>query len=88
MYDNADYTGIGKYLDEEKDDPDSQCCVVAKRNITKTMDNVPLNAAVGDRDAQGQHPHQGRAPCFRLPDWVVQWFLSVEFRNFVLLRFV
>lgn len=42
VYGDAGYTGMGKYLDEEQDDPDSRCCVAAKRNTIKKMDDGPL----------------------------------------------
>jgi len=32
IYGDAGYTGLWKYREEEQDDPDSRCCVVAKRN--------------------------------------------------------
>ncbi len=42
IYGDAGYTGMGKYLDEEKDDPDSRCCIAAKRNTIKEMEDGPL----------------------------------------------
>ncbi len=42
VYGDAGYTGMGKYLDEEKNDPDSRCCVAAKRTTIKKMDDGPL----------------------------------------------
>lgn len=44
VYGDAGYTGMWKYLDEEKDAPDSRCCVAAKRNAIKKMDDSPMNA--------------------------------------------
>lgn len=42
VYGDAGYTGMGKYLDEEKDAPDSRCCVAAKRGTIKTMEDRPM----------------------------------------------
>jgi len=41
-YGDAGYTGMWKYLDEEKDAPDSRCCVAAKHNAIKKMDDSPM----------------------------------------------
>ena len=42
VYGDAGYTGMWKHLDEEKDDPDSRCCVAAKRGVIKKMDDSPM----------------------------------------------
>ncbi|SFU87318.1 IS5 family transposase, partial [Halomonas korlensis] len=42
IYGDAGYTGMGKYLDEEKDAPDSRCCVAAKRGAIKKLDDSPM----------------------------------------------
>ena len=42
VYGDAGYTGMWKYLDEEKDAPDSRCCVAAKRNTIKKMEDSPM----------------------------------------------
>lgn len=42
VYGDAGYTGMGKYLGEQKDDPSSRCCVAAKRGAIKKMDDGPL----------------------------------------------
>jgi IS5 family transposase len=42
VYGDAGYTGMWKYLDEEKDAPDSRCCVAAKRGAIKKMDDSPM----------------------------------------------
>ncbi|MGM0914306.1 MAG: IS5 family transposase [Pseudomonadota bacterium] len=39
VYGDAGYTGMWKHLDEEKDAPDSRCCVAAKRGAIKKMDD-------------------------------------------------
>ena len=44
VYGDAGYTGIGKYLDEEKAAPDSRCCVAAKRGAIKKLDESPMKA--------------------------------------------
>ena len=42
VYGDAGYTGMWRYLDEEKDAPDSRCCVAAKRNTIKKMEDSPM----------------------------------------------
>ena len=42
VYGDAGYLGVWKYLDEEKDAPDSRCCVAAKRGAIKKMDGSPM----------------------------------------------
>ena len=42
VYGDAGYTGMWSYLDEEKDAPDSRCCVAAKRGTIKKMDDSPM----------------------------------------------
>ncbi|RRR31648.1 IS5 family transposase, partial [Schaalia georgiae] len=42
VYGDAGYTGMWKYLDEEKDAPDSRCCVAAKRGPIKKMEDSPM----------------------------------------------
>ncbi|MHB0775249.1 IS5 family transposase [Halomonas sp. WWR20] len=42
IYGDAGYTSMGKYLDEEKDAPDSRCCVAAKRGTIKKMEDSPM----------------------------------------------
>jgi transposase, IS5 family len=42
VYGDAGYTGMWKHLDEEKDAPDSKCCVAAKRGVIKKMDDSPM----------------------------------------------
>ncbi|MEQ5803193.1 IS5 family transposase [Halomonas sp. H10-9-1] len=42
VYGDAGYTGMWKHLDEEKDAPDSKCCVAAKRGAIKKMDDSPM----------------------------------------------
>ncbi|NYS62631.1 IS5 family transposase [Vreelandella salicampi] len=42
VYGDAGYTGMWKYLDEEKDAPDSRCCVAAKRSPIKKMEDGPM----------------------------------------------
>ncbi len=42
VYGDAGYTGMWGYLDEEKDAPDSRCCVAAKRGTIKKMDDSPM----------------------------------------------
>ena len=42
VYGDAGYTGMWKHLDEEKDAPDSRCCVAAKRGAIKKMDDSPM----------------------------------------------
>ncbi|WP_218313639.1 IS5 family transposase [Halomonas sp. 18071143] len=44
VYGDAGYTGMWKYLDEEKDAPDSRCCVAAKRGPIKKMEDSPMKA--------------------------------------------
>ncbi len=62
VYGDAGYTGMWKHLDEEKDAPDSKCCVAAKRGASRRWTAAHENAAAGIRKGQGQHPCQGRAP--------------------------
>ncbi|WP_413615399.1 IS5 family transposase [Halomonas cupida] len=42
VYGDAGYTGMGKYLGEEKDDPNARCCIAAKRGAIKKMDDSPM----------------------------------------------
>jgi len=42
VYGDAGYTGMWRHLDEEKDAPDSKCCVAAKRGAIKKMDDTPM----------------------------------------------
>ena len=42
VYGDAGYTGMWNYLDEEKDAPDSRCCVAAKRGTLKKMEDSPM----------------------------------------------
>lgn len=42
VYGDAGYTGMWSYLDEEKDAPDSRCCVAAKRSTIKKMEDSPM----------------------------------------------
>ena len=42
VYGDAGYTGMWKHLDEEKDAPDSRCCVAAKRGAIKKMEDSPM----------------------------------------------
>lgn len=42
VYGDAGYTGMWKYLDEEKDAADSRCCVAAKRGTIKKMEDSPM----------------------------------------------
>lgn len=42
VYGDAGYTGMWKHLDEEKDAPDSKCCVAAKRGAIKKMEDSPM----------------------------------------------
>ncbi|SEK46236.1 IS5 family transposase [Halomonas daqiaonensis] len=42
VYGDAGYLGVWKYLDEEKDDPDSRCCIAAKRGAIKKREDSPL----------------------------------------------
>jgi len=41
VYGDAGYLGMWKYLDEEKDEPDSRCCAAAKRGAIKKMGDSP-----------------------------------------------
>ena len=43
-YGDAGYTGMWKHLEEEKDAPDSRCCVSAKRGAIKKIDDSPMKA--------------------------------------------
>ena len=42
VYGDAGYTGMGKYLGEEKDDPNARCCVAAKRGTLKKLKDSPM----------------------------------------------
>jgi len=42
IYGDAGYTGMWKYLDEEKDAPDSRCCVAAKRGAIKKLEDSSM----------------------------------------------
>lgn len=42
VYGDAGYLGVWKYLDEEKDDPDSRCCIAAKRGAIKKLEDSPM----------------------------------------------
>ena len=42
IFGDAGYTGMGKYLGEEKDAPDSRCCVAAKRGTIKKLEDSPM----------------------------------------------
>ncbi|EWH01966.1 hypothetical protein Q427_11305 [Halomonas sp. BC04] len=42
VYGDAGYTGMWNYLNEEKDAPDSRCCVAAKRGSIKAMEDSPM----------------------------------------------
>ncbi len=42
VYGDAGYTGIGKYQDEEQDDPDPRCCITVKRGTLKKMEDSPM----------------------------------------------
>ena len=42
VYGDAGYTGMWKHLDEEKDAPDSRCCVADKRGAIKKMEDSPM----------------------------------------------
>ncbi|GGY10887.1 IS5 family transposase [Litchfieldella qijiaojingensis] len=42
VFGDAGYTGMGEYLDEDKDDPDSRCCVAAKRSTIRKMEDSPM----------------------------------------------
>jgi IS5 family transposase len=44
VYGDAGYTGMWKHLEEEKDAPDSRCCVAAKRGAIKKMEDSPMKA--------------------------------------------
>ncbi|WP_404295634.1 IS5 family transposase [Halomonas sp.] len=44
VYGDAGYNGMWKHLGEEKDDPDSRCCVAAKRGTIKKMEDSPMKA--------------------------------------------
>ena len=44
VYGDAGYTGMWKHLEEEKDAPDSRCCVSAKRGAIKKIDDSPMKA--------------------------------------------
>tara|TARA_B100000929_G_C15445007_1_gene399279 strand:+ start:75 stop:1073 length:999 start_codon:yes stop_codon:yes gene_type:complete len=42
VYGDAGYLGVWKYLDEEKDAPDSRCCIAAKRGAIKKLEDSPM----------------------------------------------
>jgi len=42
VYGDAGYTGMWKHIGEEKDAPNSKCCVAAKRSAIKKMDDGPM----------------------------------------------
>lgn len=42
VYGDAGYLGMWKHLGEEKDAPDSRCCVAAKRGAIKQMEDSPM----------------------------------------------
>ncbi|UDM08831.1 IS5 family transposase [Halomonas sp. NyZ770] len=42
VYGDAGYTGMWSYLGEEKDAPDSRCCVAARRSTIKKMEDSPM----------------------------------------------
>lgn len=42
VYGDAGYTGMWKYLGEEKDVQDSRCCIAAKRGTLKKMEEGPV----------------------------------------------
>ena len=42
VYGDAGYTGMGKYLGEEKEAPAFRCCIAAKRGILKKMEASPM----------------------------------------------
>ncbi|MGM0695000.1 MAG: IS5 family transposase [Pseudomonadota bacterium] len=42
VYGDAGYLGMWKYLDEEKDDPDSRCCIPAKCGAIKKLEDSPM----------------------------------------------
>ena len=42
VYGDAGYTGMWKYLGEEKDAKDSKCCIAAKRGTLKKMEEGPV----------------------------------------------
>lgn len=42
VYGDAGYLGMGNYLGEEKNAPDSRCCIAAKRGAIKKMDEGPI----------------------------------------------
>lgn len=42
VYGDAGYTGMWKHLDEEKEAPDSRCCVAAKRGAIKKREDSPM----------------------------------------------
>lgn len=42
VYGDAGYLGMWKYLGEEKDAPDSRCCIAAKRGAIKKMEDSPM----------------------------------------------
>ncbi|MGM0988818.1 MAG: transposase, partial [Pseudomonadota bacterium] len=62
-YGDAGYTGMWKHLDEEKDAPDSRCCVAAKRGAIKKMDDslmktllLAIEKAKASIRAKVEHP--------------------------------
>ncbi|MDW7745648.1 MAG: IS5 family transposase [Pseudomonadota bacterium] len=63
VYGDAGYTGMWKHLDEEKDAPDSRCCVAAKRGAIKKMDDslmktllLAIEKAKASIRAKVEHP--------------------------------
>ncbi|MBB3332782.1 IS5 family transposase [Halomonas campaniensis] len=63
VYGDAGYTGMWKHLDEEKDAPNSKCCVAAKRGTIKKMDDshmktllLAIEKAKASIRAKVEHP--------------------------------
>ncbi len=57
VYDDAGYTGMWKYLDEEKGAPDSRCCVAVKRNAIKKMEDRSMKTLLLEIEkAKVEHP--------------------------------
>lgn len=46
IYGDAGYFGIGKYLDEDKHEPDTRCCAAARRGRIKKMENTPKKSLI------------------------------------------
>ncbi|MFC2993213.1 IS5 family transposase [Halomonas tibetensis] len=42
VYGDAGYLSVWKYLDDVKDDPDSRCCIAAKRGAIKKLEDSPM----------------------------------------------